>query len=47
MEGSTQLGGPGGQWSPETLLVAAAAECFILTFRAVAAWRESSPSAIS
>jgi len=32
-----QYGGPGGQWSPETLLVAAAADCFILTFRAVAA----------
>jgi organic hydroperoxide reductase OsmC/OhrA len=32
-----QYGGPGGQWSPETLLVAAAADCFILTFRAIAA----------
>jgi organic hydroperoxide reductase OsmC/OhrA len=32
-----QYGGPGGVWSPETLLVAAAADCFILTFRAVAA----------
>ena len=31
-----QYGGAGGQWSPETLLVAAAADCFILTFRAVA-----------
>jgi len=31
-----QFGGPGGQWSPETLLIAAAADCFILTFRAVA-----------
>jgi organic hydroperoxide reductase OsmC/OhrA len=31
-----QFGGPGGQWSPETLLVAAIADCFILTFRAVA-----------
>jgi peroxiredoxin-like protein len=31
-----QYGGPGGQWSPETLLVAAAADCFILTFRAIA-----------
>ena len=30
------FGGPGDQWSPETLLVAAAADCFILTFRAVA-----------
>jgi peroxiredoxin-like protein len=32
-----QYGGPGDQWSPETLLVAAAADCFILTFRGVAA----------
>ena len=31
-----QFGGAGGQWSPETLLVAAAADCFILTFRAIA-----------
>ena len=31
-----QYGGPGDQWSPETLLVAAAADCFILTFRAIA-----------
>jgi organic hydroperoxide reductase OsmC/OhrA len=32
----TQFGGPGDQWSPETLLVAAAVDCFILTFRAIA-----------
>lgn len=31
-----EFGGPGDQWSPETLLVAAVADCFILTFRAVA-----------
>ena len=31
-----QFGGPGDRWSPETLLVAAVADCFILTFRAVA-----------
>ena len=31
-----EFGGPGGLWSPETLLVAAVANCFILTFRAVA-----------
>jgi organic hydroperoxide reductase OsmC/OhrA len=31
-----QFGGAPGRWSPETLLVAAAADCFILTFRAVA-----------
>jgi peroxiredoxin-like protein len=32
-----EFGGPGDRWSPETLLVAAAADCFILTFRAIAA----------
>ena len=31
-----QFGGPGDRWSPETLLVGALADCFILTFRAVA-----------
>jgi peroxiredoxin-like protein len=31
-----QFGGPGDRWSPETLLVAALADCFVLTFRAVA-----------
>ena len=31
-----EFGGPGDQWSPETLLVAAVANCFILTFRAIA-----------
>lgn len=31
-----QFDGPEGYWSPETLLVAAVADCFILTFRAVA-----------
>jgi len=30
-----QFGGPGDQWSPETLLCAAVADCFVLTFRAV------------
>ena len=32
-----EFGGPGDRWSPETLLVAAVADCFILTFRAIAA----------
>ena len=32
----TEFGGPGDRWSPETLLVAAVADCFILTFRAIA-----------
>ncbi len=31
-----EFDGPGGVWSPETLLIAAVADCFILTFRAVA-----------
>lgn len=31
-----EFGGPGDKWSPETLLVAAVANCFILTFRAIA-----------
>jgi len=31
-----EYGGPGDKWSPETLLVAAVADCFVLTFRAIA-----------
>ena len=31
-----EFDGPGGVWSPETLLVASIANCFILTFRGVA-----------
>jgi organic hydroperoxide reductase OsmC/OhrA len=31
-----EFGGPGDRWSPETLLIASVADCFILTFRAVA-----------
>jgi len=31
-----QFDGPEGYWSPETLLTAAVANCFILTFRAIA-----------
>lgn len=31
-----EFDGPGGRWSPETLLVGAVADCFILTFRAIA-----------
>ena len=30
-----EFDGPGDAWSPETLLVAAIADCFILTFRGV------------
>lgn len=32
-----QFGGPGDAWSPEALLVAALADCFIFTFRSVSA----------
>jgi len=30
-----QFDGPGGVWSPETLLCASLADCFVLTFRAL------------
>src|SRR5512145_2061624 len=32
----TQFDGPGDRWSPETLLIGAVADCFVLSFRAVA-----------
>ena len=32
----SEFGGPGDRWSPETLVVAAVADCFVLTFRSVA-----------
>jgi organic hydroperoxide reductase OsmC/OhrA len=31
-----EFGGPGDRWSPETLLVGAIGDCFILTFRGIA-----------
>ncbi|BAW97102.1 OsmC-like protein [[Synechococcus] sp. NIES-970] len=31
-----EFGGPEGYWSPETLLIAAIADCFILSFRGTA-----------
>ena len=31
-----EFGGPGDRWSPETLLVGAVADCFVLTFRGIA-----------
>jgi organic hydroperoxide reductase OsmC/OhrA len=34
--GPAEFGGPGDLWSPETLLVASVADCFILTFKAIA-----------
>lgn len=34
--GPAEFGGPGDRWSPETLLVASVADCFVLSFRAIA-----------
>jgi peroxiredoxin-like protein len=34
--GPVEFGGPGDAWSPEELLVAAVADCFVLSFRAIA-----------
>ena len=34
--GPHQFGGPGDVWSPETMLVGSVANCFILSFRAIA-----------
>ena len=31
-----EFGGPGNQWSPEGLLTASVADCFVLGFRAIA-----------
>jgi organic hydroperoxide reductase OsmC/OhrA len=31
-----EFGGPGDQWSPETLVVAAIADCIIMTFQSIA-----------
>lgn len=31
-----EFGGPGGRWSPETLLVAAVGDCFAITFQGIA-----------
>jgi peroxiredoxin-like protein len=31
-----EFDGPGDRWSPETLVVGAVADCFVLTFRAIA-----------
>lgn len=37
VDAPAEFDGPGDQWSPETLLTGAVANCFVLTFRAVAA----------
>lgn len=31
-----EFDGPGDRWSPETMMTAAVADCFVLTFRAIA-----------
>ena len=36
VEPPPEFGGPGDLWSPESLLTAAVANCFVLTFRSVA-----------
>lgn len=41
-----EFGGPGNQWSPETLLVAAVSNCFVLSFRAIARASEVSWQAL-
>lgn len=38
----TEFGGPGDRWSPETLLVAAVADCFVLARRL--SWKEVAES---
>ncbi|WP_413700440.1 OsmC family protein [Psychromonas sp. KJ10-10] len=43
--GPAEFGGPGDQWSPETLILSATASCFVLSFKAVAnaskfAWKD-------
>lgn len=35
-ETTPEFGGPEGYWSPETMLLAAVANCFILTWRSIA-----------
>ena len=43
--GPAEFGGPGDQWSPETLILSATASCFVLSFKAIAnaskfAWKD-------
>jgi len=37
IDAPAEFDGPGDRWSPETLLTGAVANCFVLTFRAIAA----------
>jgi peroxiredoxin-like protein len=34
--GPAEFGGPGNEWSPETLILSAVASCFVLSFKAIA-----------
>ena len=36
MDAPAEFGGPGTLWSPEALMAAAVADCFVLTFKSVA-----------
>lgn len=45
--GPAEFGGPGDVWSPETLLVGTVANCFILSFRAIARASEFEWDALS
>lgn len=42
-----EFGGPGDRWSPETLVAAAVADCFVLTFRALASMAQLSWASLS
>jgi organic hydroperoxide reductase OsmC/OhrA len=42
-----EFDGPGNRWSPETLLVAAVANCFVLTFRSMATFSKLKWTALS
>lgn len=43
----TEFDGPGNRWSPETLLIAAIADCYVLTFCAVASFARFRWTALS
>jgi len=42
-----EFGGPGDLWSPETLFAASVADCFVLSFKAIATASKFSYSSIS
>lgn len=47
IDAPAEFDGPGDKWSPETLLTGAVANCFVLTFRAVAAASKLDWTAVS